>query len=658
MKRASTSTAMSCALFFALMSGCDGCGEPPRVGELAELRGVVELDEAAEPVTWAFASPEERVHVGDAIRTGASAEAMLRLTGGGRLFVRERSVVRFAPGARAGSDYRVGVELGAADVEAVSDAITFDSIFGETRIERGARVRLTGGARGGARFEVVVGSATVERAGGQPARYAQGQSFFVDVGGAIVEERAPAEAPVAPAAPAAPVPVAAEEPAPAAPEPEAEVLTPGTFVASIDGEGVRARAPGARAFSAVAAGSARFEDGTRVAVGAGSRVELRGASGTALVRGSAEFTVGGAGGALVSAANGTLVVTTNGETRVIVPGGAIVVRGGASELAVSNEGTSLSVASGSASVEARGASTALAAGDATTLSREGRVTEAERAPTTAGFSIEAGESATVHDPRAPTAVRVRFGSQCPGEGVVEVARGGSFARAFASRGTGGANVLMPIGAQRYRVRCVGPNGVDAEPKAGGTLRIVRDAGTQALARRAPKTTVETDGRRYTVLYQTMLPEITVAWPRPPEASAYVLTVTSAAGRTQTVRSASPSTVFASGRLEEGSYTFVWAAEGATTRSRPTSVVISFDDDTPVAYLRSPAANAPLTAAVHIDGVAQTGASASVNGQPLAMDARARFQGDVAAPPAGQCLAVRVAHPERGVHYYLRCGGGS
>jgi hypothetical protein len=653
MKRASASTSASMfwGLLFAVTAGCDGCGEPPSVGELAELRGVVELDEAAEPIDWAFASPEERVHVGDAIRTGASAEAMLRLTGGGRLFVRERSVVRFSPGARAGSDYRVGVELGEADVEAVSDAITFDSIFGETRIERGARVRLTGGARGGARFEVVVGSATVERAGGQSTRYAQGQSFFVDVGGAIVEERAPA-APVAPAQPAAPA-------APAVPEaPVAEVIEPGVFVASIDGEGVTARAPGARAFSAVAAGSTRFEDGTRVAVGAGSRVELRSATGTALVRGSAEFTVGGAGGALVSAANGTLVVTTNGETRVIVPGGAIVVRGGASELAVSNEGTSLSVASGSASVEARGASTVLAAGDTTTLSREGRVTEAERAPTAAGFSIEAGESATVHDPRAPTAVRVRFGSQCPGEGVVEVARGGSFARAFASRGTGGANVLMPIGAQRYRVRCVGPSGIEAEPKAAGTLRIVRDAGTQALARRAPKTTVETDGRRYTVLYQTMLPEITVAWPRPPEASGYVLTVTNSAGRAQTVRSASPSTVFSSGRLEEGSYSLVWAAEGAPARSRPTSVVISFDDDTPVAYLRSPAANAPLTAPIHIDGVAQTGASASVNGQALAMDARARFQGDVAAPSEGQCLAVRVAHPERGVHYYLRCGNGS
>ena len=644
------------------VAACHGCEERVHVADVAALGGQVDAnDAAAGAAAWAAAKPGEQLYLGDAIRTAAAADATLALAGGGRLHVDEKSIVRFSAN-RANSKgkkggFQLGIELGQAEVESGGTPITLDTIFGPTTIERGTKVQFLGANGGGLRFQVLVGAATVEAAG-RTERFSEGQSFTVNVGGAIVERLTAVDA-GAPAPTPAPV-AAAPTPVEAAPEPPPVAVPEGSVEAVIAGAGTRIRGAGERDWREQAAGTAVLGAGTRVIVGSGGTVELRGANGHAVMHSGSEFTVGGASGALVNAVSGGLAVTSTGDTRIEVPGGSMLVRGtptsaAVTELDVTRDGTRVAVSSGRAELNTSAGTSNVGAGETVTVKRDGAVEAAERAPTHVKMTLPAGEDATIHDPGAPTPVRITFANQCSGDGVVELARNGSFSHPMVSRGTGSANVLIQS-TQRYRVRCFTGETLDADPKAQGTLRIVKDAGTQALPRSAPKTSVDADGRHYTVLYQTILPEISVTWPRAPQAAGYVFTVESSTGRSQTERSATSSATFPSGRFDEGTYTITVATADGAQKSRPTSMRIDFDDDTPVAYLRSPATNAPLTAPISVEGVAQEGASAAVNGQALPLDSQHRFRGSVAAPNDQECLAIRVSHPERGVHYYLRCGG--
>jgi hypothetical protein len=52
-------------------------------------------------------------------------------------------------------------------------------------------------------------------------------------------------------------------------------------------------------------------------------------------------------------------------------------------------------------------------------------------------------------------------------------------------------------------------------------------------------------------------------------------------------------------------------------------------------------------------MALPGWAVSVAGRELAQDGQQRFSAEVAAPADASSLAIRFAHPQRGVHYYLR-----
>jgi hypothetical protein len=274
----------------------------------------------------------------------------------------------------------------------------------------------------------------------------------------------------------------------------------------------------------------------------------------------------------------------------------------------------------------------------------------------ADVSISVGDTATIHDPGAPTAVRFLIGERCTTGGVVEVSRSGpSFTRPlrqpFAAGARASATLTVPNGRHPYRVRCG-----EGAPVATGALRISRDAGTATLPTRAPRTTVDADGRRYTVLYQTLLPIITLRWPRAPAAPGYVISVQRAGGRPEETRATLPEQAFPGGRFEDGSYTFAFRTADGRARTASTSLVIDFDNASPAAHVAAPPPDAPVAGGVAIAGTAGEGAAVSVGGSALTSDRSGRFSGH-AAPAAGeQCLAIRVADPQRGVHYFLRCGG--
>jgi hypothetical protein len=240
---------------------------------------------------------------------------------------------------------------------------------------------------------------------------------------------------------------------------------------------------------------------------------------------------------------------------------------------------------------------------------------------------------------------------CDAEAVLEV-------RDQRVRGRSRVGVSLPAGRHDYSLRCLHADGTLAEePAATGRIRVLRDAGRTPLPLRPPTNVVEADGRRYTVMYQNLLPRVVVRWSDAPSAGPYTLSFASEGRPRQSRR---PRFELPSGALREGTHVLsVQGADGA--RSRSTSVVIRFDNAAPTASIRQPADGSFLAGQrVQVSGIAQRGWRVHAEGEPLPLDAHYRFSGEVTAPARRDALAIRLSHPRRGVHYYLRRvrGGGS
>jgi hypothetical protein len=187
--------------------------------------------------------------------------------------------------------------------------------------------------------------------------------------------------------------------------------------------------------------------------------------------------------------------------------------------------------------------------------------------------------------------------------------------------------------------------------------ISADAGTRRLPTTAPASTVETDGRNYTLLFQNRLPAVVVRWPKPPNGDAFELRVKSPGGRSRTLTTSSPSYTFPPGKLGEGSHEFVF--EGGGTRTKPTLLEVRFDNAAPAASIESPEDGSFSPGSeVLVAGTALPGSKVSVGDQELAQDDQQRFSGSVRAPTSEAALAIRLHQPNRGNHYYLRRASGA
>jgi hypothetical protein len=252
-----------------------------------------------------------------------------------------------------------------------------------------------------------------------------------------------------------------------------------------------------------------------------------------------------------------------------------------------------------------------------------------------------GDSLILHDPRPPTAIGF-VSSRCADVLVLELG-----AKKRETIGVGKVSAAFPAGTQRYRLRC----NADKAPFAEGTINVLRDAGSRRLSSAAPVNRIDTDGRRYTILYQNLLPKVAVRWPNPPSAGPFSLTVQSQ-GKARKFSSAAPTQALASGTLGEGSHELWFEAGGQ--RSRSTTVVVQFDNAAPTASISSPAEQGfARGASVAVAGMALPGWNVSVAGQELNQDAQQRFSAQVQAPGDVRALLIRFSHPQRGVHHYLR-----
>jgi hypothetical protein len=428
--------------------------------------------------------------------------------------------------------------------------------------------------------------------------------------------------------------------------------------------GVRVAASKLAPLVALAPGAAQLPQGARLVVPDGVSVEVSRGDDRVVVAGQADVVVGRDGAALIEAKTGrVMMVSPSAGTRIDVPGGSIVLAvggGGNAQAQVSLDRGTAHVVSNTGQLELRGRAgvAVLTPGQSGTLDGAGVAVADVKEPSAADVTVPGGESPVVHSPRGAAAVRIRFDGVCAGDALVDVGSGRATRTMFVSGALSAVVVPLAVGAHRYRVRCVDA-GVPGEAKQTGTIQILRDGGAAPLPRSAPHDFIDADGRKYSVLYQNVLPQITVRWPHAPDQPTS-LHLERGAGKVETIHAPSGTAVLPAGAVEEGSYRLWFEADAdGATRSPDTTLKIAFDNAAPAAEVLQPVdGQSPAEGTVHVAGVALEGASVSVNGVAVQMDPEFRFRGDVPAPVGDRSIAIRIAHPLRGVHYYLRTLGGA
>jgi hypothetical protein len=628
----------------ALLLGAPaGCKQDAVVATLVDHDGQVRKA-AGQDAGWQPVAGKDDFHCQDFLQTGNDAWARVDIHGSGRVRLESGTIIRFActPGQPV-----FDLQIGEATITADGDSEwTLD--IGKARLGPGTELRMRAGDDA-LRFEVVVGNAVVERAG-RAESLAPGDILEVELGAAEVRRVSRTPVVVVP-----PVDAGVPEVAPEA---------PATVTVKIDGRGSRVRRPGEQRWSDLPPGAHQLPPGTELRLGRRGSVELSGESGQIGFEAPGELVIGQPAGPLARVRTGDgWLRALSGDVVLEVPGGEIRARsqGGASgsraSVEVARDRTRVRALLGALELTGKtGTRGSVTAGERAELTHSGRLLILDQAPARADVVIAAGESPVVHDPRPPTAVGVRFGEACAGEGVVEVSGSASFrGELVVSKGRGQANVRLDRrpAVHHYRVRCIEQGGLVDRAAASGSIRVVRDAATRDLPRAAPTNTVDADGRRYTVLYQNRLPELTFEWRGTSDSGPYKLHIAPERGQPEVFDSSAPSYRARAGELDEGTYEYYFA--GASTRSKTSVLRIEFDNAAPSASLQAPAVSqAWRGGSVEVAGTALPGSEVSVDGTAVPLDRQGRFSVQVT---ASHSVAVRLAHPRLGLHYYLRRDGG-
>jgi hypothetical protein len=201
------------------------------------------------------------------------------------------------------------------------------------------------------------------------------------------------------------------------------------------------------------------------------------------------------------------------------------------------------------------------------------------------------------------------------------------------------------------------DGVEGTATVTGKITVLADAGTRPVPKTAPSTFVDVNGRNYNVLYQHQLPQVTVRWSGAPDDATTFSVKRSSPGITRSYKSSSPTYTFRSGTLSEGTHQIYF--EGGGRVSRRSSITIRFDNATPTASLQTPAhSGVGPGGSLPVVGMALPGWSVTVDGKPVGQDAGGRFSVRATMPQDGRPTAVRLTHPSRGAHVYLRRPAGA
>ena len=156
---------------------------------------------------------------------------------------------------------------------------------------------------------------------------------------------------------------------------------------------------------------------------------------------------------------------------------------------------------------------------------------------------------------------------------------------------------------------------------------------------------------WTIGYQSVIPDIAVTFPG--AGGSFVLHL-ARGGKDSTFAAKSTKLKIEGKQLSEGSYTYWFDRDGAK-QDKTNSLKIQFDNTAPQVYIELPINGKPWGADVDVKGSVVPGWAAAVDGAAIPLDSARRFIAKVQ-QPSGRALAIRLSHPQRGVHYYLRRGG--
>lgn len=628
--------ALICILAWCLaaLSGCGSCGDDGQaIATLIEVRGPgIERDFNAARYTWQTAESGARFVIGDGVRTLANTSARLTLIDQTQLELAQNTTLRFLVDGAEEGEQTLNIEAGQVSLRVGQKDLLLRTQIGVATLTAGSQLTLSKSGEN-IDYDVALGEAHFRSSSGEYHVLKAGENVEVGIGMAVF----------------------AAADTEKVPEKTTATIGGAVILARVSGKGVRARAAGSSDWAKLTPGEHNLTPGTELRLQRKDAVDLSRGDQQAALRGAGEFAID-TNNAFIDARAGDLSVqATTSDVQVLVPGGSIQVHARASgsdaAIRVTNDTGNVIIKEGAGTLQILGVVTELEAGQQKSWSNPNSDSSDRPIEDSAGYynvAVKAGESFVLHTPEVPASVRFDFSGRCPGDGVIELT--GIKQRV---RGKDQVSVVIPATSTPYVIRCVDDKGAPGKKIAArGTVQVMLDAGTRRLPSKAPTSFVETDGRTYTIYYQNQLPEISVGWPNAPQSASYDLFVDG-----QPMRLTKPEHLFRSGNLRDGSHQLSFQAQDR--RSRTTVVEVRFDNAAPKASLVSPIDRAFKPGdTVTIEGVALETWKVSVEGGSVTMNADERFVGEVSTKADRPDIAVRLAHPRLGVHYYLRRAAGS
>lgn len=639
--------------------GCEGCGcsRADILAELEEITGAIDRDFAPQQNQWQSAAQGDEFRLGDGVRAGNDSKAVLKLSGNAYALLKENSLIRFMDSMPEQNSLGMDIQTGEAEIIVGSSEMRLLTSVGLAILQSNSRVRITKEADG-LDFRVTIGTATIETNGNQRRVVRKGDRLQIGIGSAIID---PTESPDS----------ISEKGATAADASPQEQVKPENSVdlgidVNVVGNGVLIMALGERSWSSLSAGASKIGASAALRLPKNTSVSLDRNGEKATIQGTGEFTMGPTGGHLVESTLGKIIFeTSNKDITIIVPGGKIVALadkrdGSKASVNVKKNQTLLNTVRGGLRLDTANHTTMLQQGDKAILSSSGAVQMPQGAVQINGgiddsdLSVPVGESFIIHTTKPPVAVHFKFAGKCPGGGIIQLARTPS----FGASGDDSVSIMVPRGRSKYQLRCLDENKRPLNTIAAwGNMVIIRDSGTTQLPQKAPASRVDADGRKYKIMYQNQLPIVRFVWAKAPKAGSYSLRIAPQSQASQTLTTMKPEHTFSSGDLKDGIYNLTFLTRGGYEHtSKTTTVQISFDNVAPKASIKTPRENSfGLGESVAIAGVAAPGWSVSLPNGTISMDEQHRFFGEVIYTKKQRAIALRLVHPRRGVHYYLRRG---
>jgi hypothetical protein len=613
-----------------------GCKPKPKpIAELTKTDGPVERQEGQGPWTTSYVG--QKYFIGDAART-ADGAAELKLVGVQLIKMEKYTVLRFGGGK--GNSAKISVELGAIVLRGGGN---YGLDVGDVKLGSTGEVRITAKGSGKSGVELLIGEAQVENTSGQTFDLEIGKMIDLDLTiGPIT--MTPQDAGVPDAAPAD------------AGDVDAGVIVSEDGTVEVTGKKAEILNPGQTKWAPLPAGAGKLVKGSKIRLGAGTTAKLVANGVTLAMAGSSRTDVADDlhFGLELGVATASVAMATEGS--VGVPGGSVGITGtdkgpGKARLDVNAKGeTKIAVLEGSAKLKgSTGADLDMRTGESASIAKAGAIHQTAKIPDYYDLRVAMGETPTftIHDPKGATAIQFAFNGKCNGGGTIEMDNDPRFRTARISAGKEFANIIAEPGAWSYRLVCGGGG-------QGGSGRIIvrKDAGTRPLPKDQSVNNIDVDGRTYRISYQSLIPNVKI---KVPGTGAKFKLHLATAGSEETFESDKPAFTIDGKKLKEATYTY-WVDRDGVKQDKVSTLIINFDQTAPQVYIESPSNAKPFGAEIDVRGAVLPGWTAKVDVVEIPVDKNTRrFAAKVPAPSGAQALAIRLSHPQRGVHYYLRRG---